>query len=54
MPQAIRSAVAVTPFELFTIGHLRAHGVSWPTLRKARAEPKEVEDAWKFERRLAA
>jgi uncharacterized protein (DUF433 family) len=30
-----------TLIELFTIGQLRAHGVSWPTLRKARAELME-------------
>jgi hypothetical protein len=27
-----------TLIELFTIGQLRSHGLSWPTLRKARAE----------------
>jgi hypothetical protein len=30
-----------TLIELFTIGQLRAHGLSWPTLRKARWELKE-------------
>jgi hypothetical protein len=30
-----------TLIELFTIGQLRAQGLSWPTLRKARAELME-------------
>jgi uncharacterized protein (DUF433 family) len=30
-----------TLIELFTIAQLRAHGLSWPTLRKARAELME-------------
>jgi hypothetical protein len=30
-----------TLIELFTIGQLRAQGLSWPTLRKARTEPME-------------